>query len=232
MNKLLALCLCFALATPVPAQAYSYGTLGSDNPFVEAMLRMMEIMGLINRGYSQLGSSYLSAYGLGMTPAFGGLSGLGGMPALGAMSGMGGYPGMTGWPGVMSAPGFSPMTAAGGIPGMTPWSGVGPVNPLQSGNWGGVPWQLPQRADPRRPNPLNGVWELNKGGIVMIRGDMARLYAERDHYQDYAFGFDQQFLWWRPRSGGKTSRYQYQLRDGHMMLRDRNGNVLLLKRRR
>ncbi|MCB1727656.1 MAG: hypothetical protein KDI22_09525, partial [Gammaproteobacteria bacterium] len=102
MKKLLSLCLCCFLCLAAPSPASAYGGYGSENPFVEAMLRMMEIFGLIDRSSLPLGVPYLpgntSAFGSG----FSGLSGFGAYPGLGTMSGvspmslygMGGVPGM------------------------------------------------------------------------------------------------------------------------------------------
>lgn len=78
-----------------------------DNPFVEAMLRMMAAFGLINQPSLPLGVPYLPSYGNPMMP------GVGGMPGFG-------YPGMNMLPGAAAAmPGY-----ANGYAGQTPfpWS--------------------------------------------------------------------------------------------------------------
>ena len=56
----------------MPPSASAYGGYGDDNPFVEAMLRMMEIFGLINRDRLPLNVPYL--------PGYGGLGSLGSLP--------------------------------------------------------------------------------------------------------------------------------------------------------
>lgn len=79
---------------------------------------------------------------------------------------------------------------------------------------------------------LDGAWELDKGGFVVIRGGAARLYLTREKYQDFSIGYDRQYLWWSPQRGGSPSRYRYQMSDGRMILSDEDGKLLLLRRRR
>ena len=79
---------------------------------------------------------------------------------------------------------------------------------------------------------LDGIWELDKGGFAVIKGNIARLYLSREQFQDFRVGYDQQYLWWTPTTGGSKSRYRYQVSDGRMILRDSDGNYLLLRRRR
>ena len=166
---------------------------------------MMEIFGLIDRSALPSYAPYLYGYG--------GQLGLGGFPGISPWSGFGGVPGMSPVPGMGGAPGMSSM------PGAAPWPGSGlPAY----GQW----------ATPEHSGPLDGVWELEKGGFVVIKGKAARLYLDREKYQDFDIGYDPQYLRWAPRTGGKSSRYRYQMRDGRMILGDEDGNLLLLRRRR
>ena len=75
MKKLLIITFCSVLVLSPQLPANSYGAYGDDNPFVEAMLRMMEIFGLIDRTRLPLGTPYLPAYGQS------GMTGLGAFPA-------------------------------------------------------------------------------------------------------------------------------------------------------
>lgn len=240
VRKLRTICLCCVLALAAPAGAYD--GLREDNPFVEAMLRMMEMFGLIDRSRLPLGVPYLPGYDQALSGGLGGLAplyglgnlspgyGLGGLGGLGGLSGLGGLGGMPGGPmlpGQMLGQGAIP----GQLPGLGAWPNAGmpgvpgyglPGNPLQQ--WPG------QRAPVQ--SALDGVWELNKGGFVIIRGNRARLYLSRDQYQDFTIAYDRRQLSWAPVSGGTASRYRYEERDGRMILRDSEGNYLLLRKRR
>jgi hypothetical protein len=228
VKKFLVLCLCCTLVLPLKASAYS--AYGEDNPFVEAMLRMMEIFGLIHRDRLPLTVPYLPGYGQQLAPGLGGygrqlIPGLGGYAGVPGM-GLGGFPSLS----PMSGPGGAP--GMGGMPGTYAWPGGGfpPV--------GGIPgnWTAPSRygSGPmtQTSTHLNGIWELENGGFVIIQGNMARLYVSREQYQDFAVYYDRQHLWWRPQEGGMSSRYLYQTREGRMILRDAEGNLLLMRRRR
>lgn len=198
---------------------------------------MMEIFGLIHRNRLPLGVPYMPSYSPLLTP---GLGGLGGYPGMSPMSGLGGFPGMSPMSGLGGVPGMSPMYGLGGVPGMGTMPGAGgwpgggfpgaggiPGNWVDSGRYGYGSGQGNQAAA-----GLDGIWELENGGFVIIQGSVARLYISRERYQDFAVRYDRQYLWWRPREGGAPSRYLYQTREGRMILRDEEGNMLLLRRRR
>lgn len=223
MKKFLGILLLCTLGCGPPAGAYNYSTYSDDNPFVEAMLRMMEMFGLVDRSRLPLGVPYLPSYGQNALPAIGGLGsypGLGGLTGFSPMYGMGAVPGLAppygmgqlpgglGWPG-----GAYPQS--GGLPNY--WAGQGWPGLAQSGATSGL---------------LDGIWEINKGGFVIIRGNAARLYVSQERYQDFVIGYDRRYLWWRPQAGGNSSRYRYQIRDGRMVMQDNDGNYLLLRRRR
>ena len=213
MKKSLAFCLCCALALPLNVSAYS--GYGDENPFVEAMLRMMEIFGLIPRDRWSQSIPYLPGYG-----------GLGGFPGASPMTGFGGIPGMSPMSGFGGVPGMSPMTGFGGVPGMG-FPGAGGI----PGNWAN-PGSPGQGRSNHVSTHLDGAWELQNGSFVIIQGDAARLYLSREQYQDFAVYYDQQYLWWQPQEGGAPSRYLYQTQEGRMILRDEEGQQLLLRRRR
>ena len=185
---------------------------------------MMEIFGLIDRSALPSYAPYLYGYG--------GQLGVGSFPGISPWSGFGGVPGMSPVPGMGGVPGMSSMPGAGGFPGAAPWPGSGlPAMGGAPGNSGGFP-AYGQWVTPEHRGPLDGVWELEKGGFVVIRGKAARLYLDREKYQDFDIGYDRQYLRWAPRAGGKSSRYLYQVREGRMILADEDGNLLLLRRRR
>ncbi len=209
----------------IQSTALAYSGYTEDNPFVEAMLRMMEVFGLIDRSRLPLGVPYLPSYG---TPMMYGMSGYG-------PGGFGGYPGMSGLPGMTGFPGTTGFPGMTGYPGMSSFPGGWPGGgyPMPSypttgyGNFGNYSQQSPAaRAY------LDGAWETDKGGVVIIRGNLARLYIDRDQYQDFMLGYDRSRLWWKPYQGGTANTYQYEMRDGRMVMRDADGNYLLLRRRK
>ncbi len=195
---------------PAPVQAI----YTDDNPFVEAMLRMMEIFGLIDRNRLPLGAPYLPDYGQSWAPGMGGISGYPGMgtpPGMSSIYGMGGSPG----PGQMPGLAGWPPSGFAGAP--VPW---------------GYPGGLAPRSGSAPSGHLDGTWELNKGGFVIIKGNIARLFVSPERSQDFTIGYDRNRLWWRPRGTRSTSHYRYQIRDGRMIMQDSEGRMLLLRRRR
>ncbi len=173
--------------------------------------------------------------GLGGVPGMNPSTGLGSGLGLNPMTGLGGVPGMNPFTGLGGGPGFNPITGLGGVPGMNPITGQGPI----PGGWpgaaafgypGAAPWANPAQNRPT-PGLLDGVWELNNGGFVIIRADSARLYVAEDRYQDFLVRYDDKHFWWRPRDGSKFQRYRYEMREGRMVLADNEGRLLLLRRR-
>jgi hypothetical protein len=138
---------------------------------------------------------------------------------------MGMVPGMSPLYGMGGIPGAGNLSGLGQFPGMTGWPGSTP------GGWG-YPGAYGYGNVQGAASLLDGAWELDKGGFVVIKGNTARLYVSREQFQDFTLGYDRQYLWWAPASGGSSSRYRYQMRDGRMILRDSDGNYLLLRRRR
>lgn len=220
MKTCAILFLCCALSISTTASAYgSYGI--EDNPLTEAMLRMMEVFGLIDRNHVPLGAPYLPSYGQSMPPP--GLAGLQGLA--------GGWPG---YPAMGAFPGMSPLGGLGGLPGtgLAPggaWPGAGFANP------GNIPgnWMNPGRQGQvsAQSGFLDGIWELSNGSVAVIKRSKARLFLSRERHQDFTIGYDQQHFWWTPRGGNTTSHYRYQFRDGRMVLRDNQGKMLLMRRR-
>ena len=249
MKKPLVICLCCLLALPVKATAYS--AYYDDNPFVEAMLRMMEVFGLIDRDRLPLSVPYLPGYSQYLTPGLGTLgtyplTGLGGVPGMSPLTGLGGVPGVSPLTGLGGIPGLSPLGGLGGVTGLSPLSGMGGVPGMTgipgaggwpygtfpgTGHWSGSGYR--GLGTPYRTlSLLDGVWELENGTFVIIQGENARLFLSREQYQDFAIRYDRQYLWWKPLRGGAASRYLYQTRQGRMILRDDEGQLLLMRRRR
>jgi|GEM_PF-1318009 len=158
-------------------------------------------------------------------------------------SGLGyGYPGAWGGhypPG--TAPLGGPWASAPGGPGT--WA----APPLGGVPWNGVPWantQLPGYSDwatrqqYNRSEPyshlmriLQGSWETQNGGLLLVKGSLARLYLSRDRYQDLEIRADKHYVWMRPAGSRQTpDRYEHRIFDRRVILRDEDGRVLVLRR--
>lgn len=187
------------------------------------MLRLMENFGFIDRDSLPMGVPYL--------------------PSASTVSPLGwsGLPGPTGstMPGMSQFPGAAALGPSGfpGAPGMgnpgAGWPGVPWANSMPGTGFGapqGFGW--PGAAAAPVAGLLDGIWELNRGGVVVIRADAARLYVNRDRFQDYLIRYDDTHFWWRPRDGSQFERYRYRMEEGRMVLADQDGNLLLLRRRR
>ncbi len=215
MNRLPTLWLCCSLALVIPAPVQAIYT--DDNPFVEAMLRMMEIFGLIDRRRLPLGVPYLPGYGQSFAPGIGVTPGMTGSPGMGTPLGIPSIYGAGGWPGPAQTPGPAgwPPVGFADSPGAWAYPG-GHVH-----SYGSLP-----------SGHLDGAWELDKGGFVIIRGNTARLFVSPERSQDFTIGYDHDRLWWRPRGTRSASHYRYQVRDSRMIMQDSEGRLLLLRRRR
>lgn len=191
---------------------------------------MLEKFGLIDGDRLPPGVPYLPSAGA-MSPY-----GRGGVPGMNPITGFSSVPGMDPLSGFGGMPGANPLTGFGGVPGMSPLTGFNRM----PGAWPGGGAYPDRRNSPRGgqaaatpvPGLLDGVWELNKGGFVIIKADAARLYVARDRYQDFLIRYDDKHFWWRPRDGSKFQRYRYEMREGRMVLADNTGGLLLLRRRR
>lgn len=150
-----------------------------------------------------------------------------------------------GYPGLWGSP-------LGGSPWASPWSA--PMGPMpwagqSSGGvpWSGVPWansQLPgysdwtSRQNYNRNGPyahlmriLQGSWETHSGGLLLVKGNLARLYLSRDRYQDLEITADQHYVWMRPAgTRQRPDRYEHRIFDRRVILRDENERVLILRR--
>lgn len=150
------------------------------------------------------------------------------------------FPG--GFPWAPSLPGWPPTPPYGaspfsGIPWMSlPASGATPYGaaPLASGAipYGSTPW-TPPVSHYRGGNILNklqGAWETDKGGLLLVRGNMARLYVSREEHQDLYITADPRYLLLQPVGSQSPTRYEYHLYGDRLVLRDGRGNRLVLRR--
>lgn len=136
----------------------------------------------------------------------------------------------TGFPYFGSGNPFYPMSPgpmwpnSGGFPawGAPPWGGYSPYSPPYR--------QYPDRdsTGSRVLERLQGSWKTNKGGLLLIRRDMARLYISRDEYQDFYLRADDRYLWMWPIKSQASQRYEFHISSDRIVLRDEFGSSLTL----
>lgn len=145
-----------------------------------------------------------------------------------------GYPGL-GYPG-LGYPGL--------FPGAMPGAGWFGTNPWNAPAWGTPGTPRPYGSPPAYPNSpysqinaallrrLQGSWETDTGGLLIVEGRLARLYLSRDRYQDIELGLDHHYLWIRPAgdAAAPAERYEHRIFDKRIILRNADGGVLLLRR--
>lgn len=120
-----------------------------------------------------------------------------------------------------------------------PWGptlpGWPPTPPYGAAPYGGTPWAPPAPFSPGRNvgnvlSKLQGAWETNNGGLLLVRDNMARLYVTRDEHQDLYITADPRYLWLQPVGGQNPTRYEHHIYRDRMVLRDGRGNSLVLRR--
>lgn len=132
------------------------------------------------------------------------------------------WPG-TAWPGTpWAAPGMYPSLYPPMYPPMYPPGGT------LAAPYAGAPAYNQRNANLLRL--LQGSWETNNGGLLLVKGQLARLYLSRDRFQDLELTVDQHYVWMRPAGTGQTRRYEHRIFDKRVILRDEEGKVLLLQR--
>lgn len=139
-------------------------------------------------------------------------------------------PGMT-WPPASASPGWggSPWMgspwAGGPWGGQPPWSGMSPYNsaPYERSYEG-------EREASRILERLQGSWKTDKGGLLLVRRDMARLYMNRNEHQDFYLRGGRRYVWMWPVKSQASQRYEYHISSDRILLRDEFGNTLTLIR--
>lgn len=92
--------------------------------------------------------------------------------------------------------------------------------------WSGAP----QPAPAGQASPLEGVWQGNNGGVLVVQQGQARLYAAREQYQDFQLRLQDQLLLLREPHSGQVRSYEFALQGDRLALRDRAGNLVLFRR--
>ncbi len=207
---LLILCL-INPAAPRAAQA-------TNNPFIEAMRTMMRMMGMLNDDPYPWLNPFTSTPTTPRWPV--NPMNPGGISPYGMM-----MPGM----------------ASGMLPGM-PLNGVGQYYqqgrnwmrqmPMQQGALGGLEQALPGASSALmedKSDTPEGKWRGSNGEWLIIARGMFRLYVSRDRYVEGDVRFTDRWISFRNNDNQTVKTYEYAVRDGRMILKDEDGNLLLFK---
>lgn len=197
----------------------------------EAMVRMMEAMGLfgsVGGGMSSLPQGWSSPMGMSGWPS-----------ALGAMPGVPGSMPM----GVPSMPGMDPMTqmrqfdpsAQRGRLG--DGGAAGSTDPLTQPmtQMGQMMERFPGTAPmlgmmPLSGSPLEGLWEGNDEGLLIVQGGRYRLYAPYSGYIDGDIRIAEDRLELSNRREGFVQEFEFAQDQGRLVLRDAYGQLYLYRR--
>jgi hypothetical protein len=76
---------------------------------------------------------------------------------------------------------------------------------------------------------VDGIWIGRSGEIVLVMYGYFRIYADAETYRDGEFRIDGDWLLMHDPVSGVTKPYQYVLDNGRMIMRDRQGTVLMFK---
>ena len=149
---------------------------------------------------------------------------VGGMALLGQSGNTTGFPYLgAGNPFYPMSPGpMWPNTTGFPAWGTSPWGGYSTYPP----NYGHSPARDSNAS--RTLERLQGSWKTNKGGLLLIRRDMARLYLSRDEHQDFYLRTDDRYLWMWPIRSQASQRYEYHISTDRIVLRDEFGSSLTL----
>lgn len=136
------------------------------------------------------------------------------------------------WQGLGYAPWGMSTLPGGGIPGQQQLQGVmgqAPAAALsgQQAAQGLLGQTLPGQAPGR--SPLDGIWRGQRGEIVLVMYGMFRIYANADTYRDGRYEVQGNKLVMIDPSRGTRRSYDFALDQGRLVLRDRDGNLLLFR---
>jgi hypothetical protein len=78
-------------------------------------------------------------------------------------------------------------------------------------------------------SPLDGIWQGQAGEIVLVMYGHFRIYADSDHYRDGRYEINDKLLVMHDPQSGNSRSYEYAFSEGRMVLRDKEGNLLLFR---
>ena len=130
--------------------------------------------------------------------------------------------------------GYIPLDAAGGIPPMAITAmpqaiqGQQQLQNFADGAQKAMPSMGNMMSGPNS-SPLDGIWQGQAGEIVLVMYGHFRIYADSDHYRDGHYEINGERLIMHDPQTGNSRTYEYAYKNGRMVLRDRDGNLLLFR---
>ena len=140
------------------------------------------------------------------------------------------------WPSMQTLPGWggsgwTPPLGYPPYPYTRPYTGAynGGYNGVYNRAYGGpVP---PRYRESPTLDKLQGGWAVDKDeGLLLVKANMARLYAARDEYQDFYIQADTRYLWMWPIDSKVPQRYRLRFLSDRVVLDDELGYTLTLRR--
>lgn len=213
-------CLILTGAAAMAASADSGG--GTRESMADAMVQMMDAMGLFKDregAYSRSGSTSRRS---GPSSNYGGWSG---WPGASPFTLPGQTPWSSPWMGQGNLPGFSSPWSPLGWGGQLPGFGQGGFPPYQT-PWGSMsPWW-----GGYEPSPLQGAWESPTGELLLIEGSGYRMYAGESRHLDGQLRIEGDRLLLSNPEQRSAQRFEFITQDGRLVLRDENGQIYLYRR--
>jgi hypothetical protein len=88
---------------------------------------------------------------------------------------------------------------------------------------------MPPYYGDRPRSEVDGIWIGQGGEIVLVMYGYFRVYADAETYRDGRYEIDQDLLHMYNLANGNSQTYQYALDSGRMIMRNRQGQILLFK---
>lgn len=92
-----------------------------------------------------------------------------------------------------------------------------------------IPYAAPPYYQNQDTAEVDGIWLGQSGEIVLVMYGYFRIYADADTYRDGRYRIDGDWLLMHDPETGVTQEYQYALDSGRMIMRNKNGTLLLFK---
>jgi len=130
-------------------------------------------------------------------------------------------PSVDGWPSAFGSWPMSGNPAQGAAANMTQMAGRAYQGMMPSEQPAGSNWT---------PGPLEGVWEDNQGGLLIVQGALYRIYAVCNAHIDGDIRVLDGRVELTNRQQNFTQTFEYALDQGRLALRDPSGQVFLYRR--
>ncbi|MCG7926511.1 MAG: hypothetical protein JAY67_13370 [Candidatus Thiodiazotropha taylori] len=91
------------------------------------------------------------------------------------------------------------------------------------------PYPMPPHYTSQPRSEVDGIWIGQGGEIVLVMYGYFRVYADTETYRDGRYQIDGDLLHMHDLTNGSSQTYQYALDSGRMIMRNREGVLLLFK---